>query len=337
MQTGVEKIISDWKKGNYLPVYWLEGEEGYFIDQLTDYAEHKILSPADASFNLTIFYGREASWSDVINACRRYPMFAEKQVVMIKEAQFMKDFEKLDVYIENPLSSTIFIVAYKDKKVDGRSKFATLLKKKTELFTTKKIPDHQLQEWTTHLINNKGYTITPKALVLMIDHLGNDLGRISNEADKLIVNLKDRREIRDEDIEKFIGVSREFNVFELQNAFSKKDLPKAIRIIEYFRQNPKAGPIQLLLPSLYAFFSKVYMLFSFSGSDDKSLAASIGVAPFFLKDYKYAATIYSLEGIEHILLLLNEYNLKSIGINDAGSEDASLMKELAVRIIDSKF
>lgn len=337
MQTGVDKIIGDWKKGKFHPVYWLEGEEGYFIDQITDFAEHHILSPDEASFNLTVFYGREASWSDVINACRRYPMFSEKQVVMIKEAQFMKDYEKLELYIENPLLSTVFVVAFKDKKVDGRSKFAGFLKKKTEVLTTKKIPDHQLQEWTNQLINNKGFVITPKALALMVDHLGNDLGRISNEIDKLIVNLKDRREIREEDIEKFIGVSREYNVFELQNAISKKDLSKAMQIIEYFRQNPKAGPIQLLLPSLYSFFSKVYMLFSFSGSDEKTLAMSIGVAPYFLKDYKYAANVYSLDGIEQILLLLHEYNLKSIGINDAGTEDSSLMKELVTRMIDVRY
>ncbi|MFZ9660446.1 MAG: DNA polymerase III subunit delta [Chitinophagaceae bacterium] len=337
MQTGIEKIIGEWKKGIFQPVYWLEGEEGYFIDQLTDHAEHKILSAEVASFNLTIFYGREASWSDVINACRRYPMFAERQVVLLKEAQFMKEFEKLDSYIENPLSSTVFVVAFKDKKVDGRSKFAGLLKKKTELVSTKKIPDHQLQDWTNHLINDKGYTISPKALALMVDHLGNDLGRISNETDKLIVNLKNRREIIEEDVEKFIGISREFNVFELQNAISKKDLTKAIRIIEYFRQNPKAGPIQLLLPSLFSFFSKVYMLFGLSENEDRNLSSAIGVAPYFLKDYKYAATVFSLKGTEEILLLLNEYNLKSVGVNDTGTDDSSLMKELVVRIIDSRY
>src|ERR1700761_1745839 len=162
----VEKILSDWKKAQFKPVYWLEGEEDYYIDQLVDYAETRILSPDEAGFNLTVFYGKDADWAAVINACRRYPMFAERQVVLLKEAQQMRDIDKLEAYIEKPLASTVFVVSYKEKKVDGRSKLAKLLKDKAELFSTKKMYDNQLPEWTSELVKSKGYTITQKALLL---------------------------------------------------------------------------------------------------------------------------------------------------------------------------
>src|SRR5687768_17816019 len=176
-----EKIIGEWKKKVYKPIYWLEGEETYYIDKVMDFAEHYILPESEASFNLTIFYGRDANWADVVNACRRYPMFAERQVVLLKEAQHMRDIEKLEPYIENPLSSTVFIVAYKEKKVDGRSKLAKLLKQKAVLITTKKIYDSQLPEWTQDLLRSKQLSISPKGLALLVDHIGNDLTRIENE------------------------------------------------------------------------------------------------------------------------------------------------------------
>jgi len=245
-----EKIIQDWKKKQFKPIYWFEGEEGYYIDQLMDYAEHHLLTPEESAFNLVVFYGKDAVWSEVINACRRYPMFAERQVVLLKEAQQMKDIDKLEPYIDQPLSSTIFVVGHKEKKLDGRGSMSKTLKKKGEVLTTKKLYDNQLPEWTSQLVHHKGFLIDPKALYLLVDHIGNDLSRISNEVDKLIVNLGKSREIKEEDIEKYIGVSREFNVFELQNAIAKREMTKAVRIIRYFEDNPKAGPIQMVLPVL---------------------------------------------------------------------------------------
>ena len=183
----VDKILNDWKKLKFKPVTWLEGEEEYYIDQVINYAEHKILTEAEAGFNLTVFYGKDADWAAVINACRRYPMFAERQVVLLKEAQQMRDLDKLEAYIEKPLTSTIFVVSYKEKKVDGRSKLAKLLKEKAELYTTKKMYDNQLPDWTNALIHSKGYEISQKALLLLVDHIGNDLSRIENEIDKLLV------------------------------------------------------------------------------------------------------------------------------------------------------
>jgi DNA polymerase-3 subunit delta len=329
----VEKILGDWSKGRFKPVYWLEGEEEFYIDQLVNYAEHKILTEAEAGFNLTVFYGKDADWAAIINACRRYPMFSERQVVLLKEAQQMREIDKLEAYIEKPLSSTIFVVAYKEKKVDGRSKLAKMLKEKAEVFTTKKMYDSQLPEWAAGLIRSKGYEITPKALLLLVDHIGNDLSRINNEIEKLLVNLAGRNGITEDDIERYVGISKEYNVFELQDAFAKKDRVKAIRIIQYFESNPKAAPIQLVLPSIYNFFSKAYMVFGQAGGDEKSIAASIGVNPYFVKDYLAAVRNYNYEGIEGGLLLLHAYNLKSIGIGSAGVEDASLLKELVVKMM----
>jgi DNA polymerase-3 subunit delta len=329
----VDKILNDWKKKAFKPVYWLEGEEEYYINKLVNYAEHFILPESEAAFNLTVFYGKDADWAAVVNACRRYPMFAEKQVVLLKEAQQMRELDKLEPYIENPLSSTLFVVAYKDKKVDGRSRLAKLLKEKAELFSTKKMYDNQLPEWTSELIKSKGYSISQRALMLLVDHIGNDLSRIDNEIEKLLVNLDDRKSISEDDIEKYVGVSKEYNVFELQDALTRKDVSKALRIIQYFESNPKAAPIQLVLPALYNFFSKTYMIFGQSGNDERAVAAALGVNPFFIKDYMLAAKNYGYTGVENALLLLHQYNLKSIGINSVAVEDASLLKEMVIKLV----
>jgi DNA polymerase III subunit delta len=328
----IDKIITDWKKGIFKPVYWLEGEEEYFIDKAVNYAESSILNESEASFNLTVFYGKDTSWPEVINACRRYPMFAERQVVIIKEAQHMREIEKLEVYVDNPLSSTVFIVSYKDKKVDGRTKFAKILKEKGVLVTTKKMYEDKVPEWTQELLQSKGLSISPKGLALFVDHIGNDLTRIENEINKISINLGKRKTITEEDIEEFVGVSKDFNVFELQSAIAHKDFAKALRIILYFEANPKAAPIQLVLPSLYSFFSKVFMVFGAGTTDEKGVAAAIGVNPFFVKDYMKAANIYNFQGVERILLLLHQYNLKSIGINSPGTEDGSLLKEMLYKM-----
>jgi DNA polymerase-3 subunit delta len=329
----VEKIISEWKKKAFKSVYWLEGEEEYFIDKAINYAEHNILSEADSSFNLSIFYGKDANWADVINSCRRYPMFSERQVIILKEAQQMKDIEKLEPYVENPSATTVLIVSYKDKKLDARKKFTKLIKEKGVLLTTKKIYDSQLPGWTHELLQTKGLNITPKALNLLVDHIGNDLTRIENEIEKITLNLHERKNITEHDIEEYVGVSKDFNVFELQTALAKKDIAAAIRIIQYFESNPKAAPIQLILPSLYSFFSRVFMVFGAGTGDEKSIAAAIGVNPFFIKDYMQAAKLYTYTGIEKALLLLHNYNLKSVGINSAGTEDASLLKEMVLKMI----
>jgi DNA polymerase-3 subunit delta len=329
-----EKIISDWKKKLFKPVYWLEGDEDYFIDKVVQYAEHNILTEAEAGFNLMVFYGRDADWTQVINACKRYPMFAERQVVLLKEAQHMREIDKLESYIGQPLTSTVFIVAYKEKKVDGRTQLAKLLKTKAELFTTKKMYDNQLPDWTNELVKSKGYTISQKGVLLLVDHIGNDLSRIDNEIEKMLVNLGKRTNITEDDIEKYVGVSKEYNPFELQSAMAAKDLSKAMRIIQYFEANPKAAPIQLVLPTLYNLFSKTYMIFGQASKDEKTIAANIGVNAWFVKDYLLVARNYGYNGVEKALLLLHHYNLKSVGVNDTGTSDASLLKEMVVKMVN---
>ena len=328
-----DKIISDWKKQSFKSLYWLEGEEDYYIDIVMEYAEHHILDEAAAGFNLTVFYGKDAEWATVINACKRYPMFAERQVVLLKEAQQMRDLEKLESYFERPLSSTVFVVGYKGKTFDKRTKLYKLLKQNAEIFNSEKIKDYKLQEWIAQYLQSKGYSINGKAVSLLDEHIGNDLSRIVNEIDKLNLNLKGKKEITEDDIEKFIGISKEYNVFELQAAIAKKDLAKAITIIHYFEGNPKAGPIQMVLPALYASFSKIYTVF---GLQDKSEAA---LRPHFYNNViavrNALDTIkrYGYDGIERILLLLHHYNLKGVGVGDTGTSDASLMKEMVVKMM----
>lgn len=328
-----EKIIAEWKKGQFKPVYWLEGEENFPIDQLVEYAENQILDEAEASFNRSVFYGRDSNWADIINACRRYPMFAEKQVVILKEAQHLRDIDKLEAYVEQPLHSTIFVVAHKDKKLDGRSKLAKILKSKAVVLSTKKLYENQLPEWTQQLIAARGMQIQPKALALLVDHIGNDLSRISNEIEKISINLGSRKNITEDDIENYVGISKEFNVFELQEAIARRDLAKCLRIVQYFESNPKAGSIHMALPSLYSFFSKAYMVSGVGSTDEKAIASALGVNPFFTKDYIRAFKNFGPQGLERVLLLLHQYNLKSLGVNSPAIGDAELLKEMICKML----
>ncbi|WP_346238668.1 DNA polymerase III subunit delta [Niabella insulamsoli] len=328
----VDKVISDWKKNQFKPVYWIEGDEEYYVDQLVKYAEDHILSESEASFNLTVFYGKDAAWPDVLNACKKYPMFSDRQVVIVKEAQQMKDVDKLESYIQAPLASTILLIAFKDKKLDSRTKFAKLVKDKTEYILTKRLYDNALPEWVNQMVSAMGYTISPKANSLIVDHIGNDLSRIKNEIDKILINLGTRKAITEEDVENYVGINKEFNVFELQSAIAGRNLLKSIRIIQYFEANPKAAPIQLVLPSLYSFFSKVYMVYGASGGED-SIAKQIGVGPYFVKNYVQASKTFRFNEVEQILLLLHQYNLKSLGIGAARVEDAALLKEMIAKIM----
>ena len=331
----LDAILAELKKGIYKPVYWLEGDEEFFIDQVMNWAEKRILSEVEASFNLSILYGRDSDWATVINNCKGYPMFGERKVVLLKEAQTMREIEKLESYISAPLSSTLLFIGYKGKKVDGRTKLAKTLKEKCVLLTTKKLYDNELPEWVKSQVHTKGFTISNKALYLLIDHIGNDLSRMNNEIEKVALNLEGRKEITEDDIEQFVGISKEYNVFELQDALAKKDLYKAIRIAQYFEHNPKAGPLQLIFPSLYGFFSKVQMVFTTPAANEKALALAIGVSEWKIKDYTGAAARYEREAIEKNLLLLHHFNLKSLGIGDAGTGDPELLKEMLVKMIQN--
>ena len=330
----VDKIIGEWKKNIFKPLYWLEGEEEFYIDAVVDHAEHNLLTTAESEFNLTVFYGKDANWADVLNACRRYPMFAQKQVVILKEAQQMKDIDKIESYIGNPLESTILVISYKGKTIDGRSKLAKTLKQHGEVLTTKKLYDNQLPGWINDFVQSKGYTVNSRAVMLLADHIGNDLSRIANEFEKVSMNLGNRKSITEDDIEKFVGISKEYNVFELQQALSNKDLAKAVTIIQYFEGNPKAGPVQMVLPALYNHFSKVLTVFQMTDKSEKALRPMFYNNPYAARQAMETVLNYSYKGVESTIMLLHEYNLKSVGVNSPSLSDASLMKELAAKIIN---
>lgn len=328
-----DALMKDLKAGKIKPVYLLEGEEDFFIDQVTDFFEHSFLSESEKDFNLSVFYGKDADWSEVVNACRRYPMFAKKQVVMLKEAQSMQKLDKLETYLEAPIDSTVLVIAHKNKKLDGRSKLSKLISKKGVVLSVKRIYDNKIPEWIKTYVKSKGYNINTKAITLLADHLGTDLSLQANEIGKMLINLPAGKTIDEEDVEQYVGISREYNIFEFQNALGAKDMVKMMRIAHYFSANPKAAPLQLVFPVLYNFFSKVHLLVCLPSRSDRELASLLGVNPFFLKDYQRAAKIYQRAGVERVLLLLHEYNLRMLGINDAGTDDAGLMKEMIGRIM----
>ena len=328
-----EKILNQWKKGQFKPVYWLEGEEEYYIDILMNYAEHSILPESEAAFNLTVFYGKDAEWASILNACKRYPMFAERQVVLLKEAQQMKEIDKLESYIESPLSSTVFIVGFKEKGLDKRKRLYKLITKSAEVFNSAKIRDDKIPAWIGELVAEKGYTIKPKAISLLEEHIGNDLSRIANEIDKLTINLGNKKSIDEDDIERYIGISKEYNIFELLAAISKKDMSKAVQIITYFESNPKAAQIQMALPALYSHISKVYAVY---GMNDKSEAALKPMFYYNASSLRQAQDImknYGYEGVEKLILLLHQYNLKGVGVGDSGTPHPALLKEMVVKMM----
>ena len=327
-------IIANWKNKEFKPVYWLEGDEDYFIDEVMDYAEKEILSESEAEFNQTIFYGKDANWADIINACRRYPMFADRQVVLLKEGQQMKEIERLESYIENPLPSTILVVSYKGKTLDGRQKFSKLIKKKGEVFLSKKMFENQLPGWVKDYLQANGFSIRPKALLLLVDHIGNDLSRIVNEVDKLSLNLGKEKNITEDDIEKFIGISKEYNIYEFQNSLSRKDQAKAIRIIQYFEANPKAVPIQLILPSLYSYFSKILPIYQMHDKSEKAIKPLFNYNPLLTEQVMETLKNYSFLEMEQVILLLHNSNLKSIGIGSLGISTGALLKELSYKIMN---
>lgn len=327
-------IIESWKSEKFSPIYWLEGNEDFFIDQIVQYAEHEILNEDASQFNLTVFYGKDADWTDVLNACRRYPVFSNRQVVVLKEAQQMRDLDKLEPYIEKPNQSTVFVVSYKGKTIDGRTKFAKSIKQHGELFTSKKIYDYQLPAWTNEFIVSKGLSVTPKALSLLVSHVGNDLSRMTNEINKLAINLNGGKTITENDIEKYIGISKDYNVYELQEALSFKNHAKALSIIQYVDANPKAIPVQVIMPTLYSYFSRLLAVYQMKDKSERSLRGLFYNNPAAVKQALTAMQNYSARDMEKVILLLHHYNLKSIGIGSNNTAPASLMKELIFKIME---
>lgn len=328
-----EALMKELKAGKTKSVYLLEGEEDFFIDRAADFFEKQLLTETEKEFNLTVFYGKDADWAAVVNACRRYPMFSDRQVVMVKEAQTMKSIEELEVYLKNPLENTVLVITYKHGKLDGRTALKKRIEKIGAVLTTKRLYDNKLPEWIKSYAASLGHDITQKACILLTDHIGNDLARQAGEIDKLLVNLPAGKKIDEDDIEQYVGISKEFNIFEFQKALGWKDAAKVIRILHYFKANPKAAPVQMVLPVLYGFFSKVYQIVQLPAKSEQDIASAVKIPPYFLADYLKAARAYRKTGTERALLLLHEYNLRAIGVGDGGTPDHEILTEMVSRMM----
>lgn len=328
-------IIKDIKAKKLKPIYLLHGDESYYIDLISDYLEENVLSEAEKSFNQTIFYGKDADVMSVLNASKRYPMMSDYQLVMVKEAQELKldkDAEQFQAYCENPLKSTVLVLCHKYGKFDKRKKVFKIIEKNGLVFESASIYDNKVPAWIEDFIKSKGYHINHTASALLGEYLGNDLSKVANELEKLMLNVPKGQEIGTKEVQDNIGISKEYNVFELQNALSKRDVFKANQIVNYFEANPKANPMVLVMGNLAGYFTKIL---KYHYIKDKSQAArEMGVNPYFLKDYEFAAKNYPLGKTFEVISLLREYDLKSKGVESTGNiEVGDLMKELVYKII----
>jgi DNA polymerase-3 subunit delta len=309
------------------------GEEPYFIDKISDYLEEHVLNDAEKGFNQTILYGKDLDTATVIGHARRFPMMANYQLIIVREAQNIKNIEELEPYIRNTLNSTILVIAYKYKPIDKRKTFVKLIDQKGVLFDSKKIYDNQLPAWITTYLKNQHYSISPQAAAMLAEYLGADLGKVVNELDKLIISLPAGSQISPDHIERNIGISKEFNVFELQNALGKKDLLKANRIINYFGANPIMNPFPPLISSLHSFFTKLLNYHFLEDKSQNNVAAALQVNPFFVKDYVAAAKNYNIKKIVEIIGILREYDMKSKGWGNVSASLADLEREMIYRIL----
>jgi len=328
-----EQIQSDLKNKIYYPVYFLAGEESYYIDTISDIIEKNVLNETDRDFNQTVVYGRDTNPLEIISLAKRYPMMASHQVVIVKEAQSIQKIEELEPYLANPLESTVLVINYKYKKVDRRKSFFKKIEKKGVLFESKKIYDNQIPAWINNYLQNFGYSITPKASIMLAEYLGSDLSKIVNEIGKLVLNIPGKTEINDDLIERNIGVSKDFNIFELQNAIGSRNISKANRIANYFAANPKENPLVKTITILFGYFSKLLIYHQLKDKSKNNVAATLSVNPFFVKDYQIAARNYSLGKLTSIVSLLREYDLKSKGVNNISTSDGELLKELLFKIL----
>jgi len=329
-----ENIISDLRNKIYHPVYFLTGDEPYYIDQITDYIAANLLSEAEKAFNQTIIYGKDAGAGAVMNYAKRFPMMANHQVVIVKEAQDLSQFEDLIHYIEHPLKSTILVLNYKYKSPDKRKKVFKALQEKAVYFESKKLYDDKIPAWINSYVSSRKYSIQPKAAALVSEFLGSDLSKIVNELDKLIISLgEDEKNITPSHVERIIGISKEFNHFELQKALGRKDILTANRIINYFGQNQKSNHISQTISSLYFFFSKLLIYYYTEDKSKQNIAAVLKINPFFVADYMEAARNYPAKKLVEIISLLREYDLKSKGYDGSAQQADDLLKELTFKIL----
>jgi len=331
----VVKIINDIKAGNIKPIYFLMGDEPYYIDKLTEYIEQNILQEHERDFNQTILYGRDVTIEDVVGNAKRFPMMADRQVVVVREAQELsRSIDKIESYVENPQPTTVLVFAYKYKTLDKRKKVTKLLDKHGVVFESKKMYDNQVGTWISRVLQGKGYSIEPKANAMLVEFLGNDLSRISNELNKLQIILPKGHTINPKDIEENIGFSKDFNVFELQNALGSRNQLKAYQIAQYFADNPKDNPMVVTTSLVFSFFIKLLKYHGLKDKNPKNVAAVLGVSPFFLKDYDVALKNYPMKKVSSIVATLRDIDVKSKGVGANSLPNHDLLKEMLVKIFN---
>lgn len=340
----ITDLLKDIKNRKFKPVYLLHGEEAYYIDKISDFLEKTVLTDAEKGFNQTLMYGKDTDVMSILNAAKRFPMMSEYQVVLVKEAQDLKwgkdgDEDKKSVdpllsYFENPLKSTVLIFCYKYGKLDKRKKTYKAIDKNGLVFESPEIYENKISAWIDDYVREKNYRIQAKASILLAEYLGNDLSKIVNELDKLMLNIPVGQEISADDVQNNIGISKEYNVFELQIAIARRDVLKVNQIINYFAANPKSNPMPLVLGALNTYFTKILKYHYAKDRSQQNLAKELGVHPFFVKDYELAGKSFDKWKTFNVISYLREYDLKTKGVDATGNTgDGDLMKELLFKII----
>lgn len=330
-----EQIMQELKSGKYHPVYYLMGEEGYFIDKISDYLTENVLTEEEKEFNLTVLYGMDTDIAAVVNAAKRYPMMSQYQVVIIKEAQSMRNMDELVYYLQRPMPSTILVICHKHGTLDKRKKLAAEIEKAGVLFESKKLKESQLSGFITSYTKQKGIDIDVKAAAMLADFVGTDLSRLTGELEKLVITLpKNQTRIVPEQIEKNIGISKDYNNFEMRNAIIEKDVLKANKIIKYFEENPKTNPIQMTLSLLFSFFSNLMMTYYATEKSEQGIAAMLGLrTPWQARDYMAAMRKYSGVKVMEIIGEIRYADAKSKGVENSSMKDGEILKELVFKIL----
>ena len=328
------QIITDLKNKIYSPVYFFEGEEPFFMDRISDFILANVLTEDEKGFNQTILYGKDLSLDSIMTAAKRFPMMAERQVVVIREAQNIKNIEDLAPYVEKPMRSTILVFNYKYKTIDKRKKLYKALQKNGVYLESKPLYENQVPAWISKYLKEKNLGIDPRAAQMITDFVGSDLQRIVNELEKVTISIVPGTSIMPEDIEKNIGISKEFNTFELQNALGNKDILKSNRIINYFIDNEKLHPLTVIIGMLVTYFRKLLIYHSIENKSDRTIVSQkLGVNPFFINDYANAARNYSLDRAVLIISMMREYDLRSKGARGGSTANSDLLRELVFRIL----
>ncbi|ATA73047.1 DNA polymerase III subunit delta [Capnocytophaga sp. H4358] len=329
-----KSIIANIKKGQIAPIYFLMGDEPYFIDEIANYIENNVLSEDEKGFNQMILYGQDVSVSDIVNNAKRFPMMASHQVIIVKEAQNLgNSIEDLVPYVENCTPTTVLVMCYKYKTLDKRKKLVKSLAKNGVLLESKKLYEKDVIPWISEVLKEKKYTIQPKATQMLVEFLGTDLSRIANELDKLTIIVPQNSEITPEIIEKNIGISKDFNNFELRRALGERDELKTMRIINYFADNPKDNPIVVTLGTLYTFFQELLAYHGLTDQSDQNVAKVLGKNPYFVKEYHIAARNYPMKTVSGIIEKLREIDMKSKGVGSVNMSQSDLLKELVIKIL----